>query len=162
MMGINVDLFVFVSRRDDQAQAGFQGVGEAPAQGCKALGARHVAVGGRSGTGPSTSTRHGSREELGKVLMACTLAAGCPTELWTLPRIGKIITRQFAWNTAPAIGGTCCVGSVSPARIPISAPSSATSWRLCGGSGIAGLSISQFYFRFFPVAIRFEQIIEFL
>ena len=37
----------------------------------------------------------GQERELGKVLMAGALAAGYPTELWTLPRIGKVITRQF-------------------------------------------------------------------
>lgn len=50
-MGKNVNLLVFVSRYDDEAQAGFQGVGEASAQGRKALGGRHVEVGGRPGTG---------------------------------------------------------------------------------------------------------------
>ena len=43
-MGKNVNLLVFVSRCDDEAQAGFQGTGETPAQGHKALGARHVEV----------------------------------------------------------------------------------------------------------------------
>lgn len=51
MMGKSVNLLVFVSRCDDEAQAGFQGVGEAPAQGRKALGARHVEIGGGSGAG---------------------------------------------------------------------------------------------------------------
>ena len=51
MLGKNVNLLVFVSRCDDEAQAGFQGVGETSAQGGKALGARHVEVGGRPGTG---------------------------------------------------------------------------------------------------------------
>ena len=49
-MGKNVNLLVFVSRCDDEAQARFQGIGETPAQGRKALGTRHVEVGGRTGT----------------------------------------------------------------------------------------------------------------
>lgn len=37
----------------------------------------------------------GQERELGKVLMAGALAAGYPTELWTLPRIGKLIAKRF-------------------------------------------------------------------
>lgn len=33
--------------------------------------------------------------ELCKILMAGALEAGYPTELWTLPRIGNIITKQY-------------------------------------------------------------------
>lgn len=33
--------------------------------------------------------------ELGKIIMAGALAAGFPTELWTLPRIGKVIAQRF-------------------------------------------------------------------
>lgn len=53
--------------------------------------------------------------ELGKVLMAGALAAGYPTELWTLPRIGKVITRQFGveystghlWHLLRRLGFSC-------------------------------------------------------
>ncbi|MBN8473327.1 winged helix-turn-helix domain-containing protein [Sulfuritalea sp.] len=53
--------------------------------------------------------------ELGKVLMAGALAAGYPTELWTLPRIGKVITKQFGveystghlWHLLRRLGFSC-------------------------------------------------------
>ena len=53
--------------------------------------------------------------ELGKLLMAGALAAGYPTELWTLPRIGKVITRQFGveysighlWHLLRRLGFSC-------------------------------------------------------
>jgi transposase len=53
--------------------------------------------------------------ELGKVLMAGALAAGYPTELWTLPRIGKIIAQQFGveystghlWHLLRRLGFSC-------------------------------------------------------
>ena len=53
--------------------------------------------------------------DLGKVLMAGALAAGYPTELWTLPRIGKIITQQFGveystghlWHLLRRMGFSC-------------------------------------------------------
>ncbi len=52
---------------------------------------------------------------LGKVLMAGALAAGYPTELWTLPRIGKVISRQFGveystghlWHLLRRLGFSC-------------------------------------------------------
>lgn len=53
--------------------------------------------------------------ELAKVLMAGALAAGYPTELWTLPRIGKIITDRFGvqysighlWHLLRRLGFSC-------------------------------------------------------
>lgn len=53
--------------------------------------------------------------ELGKVLMAGALAAGFPTELWTLPRIGKIISERFGveystghlWHLLRRLGFSC-------------------------------------------------------
>src|SRR5258706_2227793 len=33
--------------------------------------------------------------ELGTILMAGAVAAGYPTELWTLPRIGKLVAERF-------------------------------------------------------------------
>lgn len=53
--------------------------------------------------------------ELGKVLMAGALAAGYPTELWTLPRIGKLIAARFGieystghlWHLLRRMGFSC-------------------------------------------------------
>jgi transposase len=53
--------------------------------------------------------------ELGKVLMAGALAAGYPTELWTLPRIGKWIAERFGieystghlWHLLRRLGFSC-------------------------------------------------------
>ena len=53
--------------------------------------------------------------ELGKTLMAGALAAGYPTELWTLPRIGKVITERFGvqysigqlWHLLRRLGFSC-------------------------------------------------------
>ena len=39
--------------------------------------------------------------ELGKILMAGALEAGYPTELWTLPRIGNIITGRYGVEYSP-------------------------------------------------------------
>lgn len=53
--------------------------------------------------------------ELGKLLMAGALAAGYPTELWTLPRIGKVIAERFSveysnghlWHLLRRLGFSC-------------------------------------------------------
>ena len=53
--------------------------------------------------------------ELGKVLMAGALAAGFATELWTLPRIGKLIAERFCveystghlWHLLRRLGFSC-------------------------------------------------------
>lgn len=53
--------------------------------------------------------------ELGKMLMDGALAAGYPTELWTLPRIGKVITERFGvqysighlWHLLRRLGFSC-------------------------------------------------------
>ena len=53
--------------------------------------------------------------ELAKLLMAGALAAGYPTELWTLPRIGKVITERFGvqystghlWHLLRRLGFSC-------------------------------------------------------
>lgn len=53
--------------------------------------------------------------ELGKVLMAGALAAGYPTELWTLPRIGKLIAKRCGveystghrWHLLRRLGFSC-------------------------------------------------------
>ena len=53
--------------------------------------------------------------ELGKLLMAGALAAGYPTELWTLPRIGKVIAQRFGveysvghlWHLLRRLGFSC-------------------------------------------------------
>ncbi len=90
--------------------------------------------------GPATPTRRRAEErELGNILMAGALAAGYPTELWTLPRVGKVITGQFGveystghlWHLLRRLGFSC--------QKPEKRPSSATSRRLFAGSGTAGL-----------------------
>lgn len=53
--------------------------------------------------------------ELGKVIMAGALAAGYPTELWTLQRLGKLITERFGieysaghlWHLLRRMGFSC-------------------------------------------------------
>lgn len=53
--------------------------------------------------------------ELGKLIMAGALAAGYPTELWTLPRIGKLIAERFGvqystghlWHLLRRMGFSC-------------------------------------------------------
>ena len=57
----------------------------------------------------------GQERELGKLLMAGALAAGYPTELWTLPRIGKLIVGRFGveystghlWHLLRRMGFSC-------------------------------------------------------
>jgi len=57
----------------------------------------------------------GQERELGEVLMAGTLAAGYPTELWTLPRVGKLIAKRFGveysighlWHLLRRLGFSC-------------------------------------------------------
>jgi len=52
---------------------------------------------------------------LGKALMAGALAAGYSTELWTLPRIGKLISKRFGveystghlWHLLRRMGFSC-------------------------------------------------------
>ena len=53
--------------------------------------------------------------ELGKIIMTGALAAGFPTELWTLPRIGKVIAQRFGveysvghlWHLLRRLGFSC-------------------------------------------------------
>ncbi len=53
--------------------------------------------------------------ELGKTLMEGALTAGYPTELWTLPRIGKLISKRFGveystghlWHLLRRMGFSC-------------------------------------------------------
>jgi transposase len=53
--------------------------------------------------------------ELGKLLMAGAVAAGYTTELWTLPRIGKVIVERFGveystghlWRLLRRMGFSC-------------------------------------------------------
>jgi transposase len=57
----------------------------------------------------------GQERELGKILMAGALAAGYATELWTLPRIGKLIGQRFdvqystghLWHLLRRLGFSC-------------------------------------------------------
>lgn len=53
--------------------------------------------------------------ELGKIIMAGALAAGFSTELWTAPRIGKLIAQRFGveysvghlWHLLRRLGFSC-------------------------------------------------------
>ena len=53
--------------------------------------------------------------ELGQLLMAGALSCGYPTELWTLPRIGKLIAQRFGveystghlWHLLRRLGFSC-------------------------------------------------------
>jgi len=53
--------------------------------------------------------------ELGKLIMAGALAGGFPTELWTLPRVGKVIVERFGieysnghlWHLLRRMGFSC-------------------------------------------------------
>jgi transposase len=53
--------------------------------------------------------------ELGKILMAGALAAGYSTALWTLPRVGRVITERFGvqysvghlWHLLRRLGFSC-------------------------------------------------------
>src|SRR5215204_6033274 len=117
-----VNLLVFISRCDDEAQARLQGIGEATAQGSQTVSARAIEVRGCSTTGRDAPNGRGvgaalgpggqdslkrgtlgrprqldgeQERELSKLLMAGALSCGYPTELWTLPRIGKLIAKRF-------------------------------------------------------------------
>lgn len=53
--------------------------------------------------------------ELGRIILVGALAAGFPTELWTLPRIGKVIAKRFGvaystghlWHLLRRLGFSC-------------------------------------------------------
>jgi len=57
----------------------------------------------------------GQERELAKLLMAGALSCGYPTELWTLPRIGKLIAQRFGvqystghlWHLLRRLGFSC-------------------------------------------------------
>lgn len=57
----------------------------------------------------------GQERELGNIILAGALAAGFPTELWTLPRIGQVIARRFGveystghlWRLLRRLGFSC-------------------------------------------------------
>jgi transposase len=57
----------------------------------------------------------GQERELGQLLMAGAVAAGYPTELWTLPRIGQVIAQRFGvpystghlWHLLRRMGFSC-------------------------------------------------------
>lgn len=81
---------------------------------------RRLAKGGRDALkrgelGRPRELDTGQERELGKVLMAGALAAGYPTELWTLPRIGKLIANRFGvkystghlWHLLRRLGFSC-------------------------------------------------------
>lgn len=222
-------MLVLISRCDDEAQAGFQCAGAASAEGGKASCARRVEVGGGRQLGETRQTvaaweqrlskggqqllKRGTlgrprqltaeqERELAKMLMAVALAAGYPAELWTLPRIGKVITERFGgqystghlWHLLrhPAqrrgdrlleAAHVACAQK-NPAQRPYNplhrrarpvrtsqrgahleparAHSRAAAYFTWKQLSAAGLSFWQFYFRFFPGAIRSERVIEFL
>jgi len=81
---------------------------------------RRLAEGGKLGLKRGTLGRPrqldaDQERELGKVLMAGALEAGYPTELWTLPRIGKVISERFGveystghlWHLLRRMGFSC-------------------------------------------------------
>jgi transposase len=81
---------------------------------------RRMAEGGRDGLmcgelGRPRQLDIEQERELGKVLMAGALAAGYPTALWTLPRIGKLIAKRFGvkystghlWHLLRRLGFSC-------------------------------------------------------
>lgn len=81
---------------------------------------RRIAQGGRDGLkrgelGRPRQLDAQQERELGKVLMAGALAAGYPTELWTLPRIGKLVSKRFKveysighlWHLLRRLGFSC-------------------------------------------------------
>lgn len=81
---------------------------------------RRLAKGGRDALkrgelGRPRQLDAGQERELGKVLMAGALAAGYPTELWTLPRVGKLIAKCFGvkystghlWHLLRRLGFSC-------------------------------------------------------
>lgn len=81
---------------------------------------RRLATGGRAALKRGTLGRPrqldaGQERKLGEALMAGALAAGYPTELWTLPRIGKLIVKRFGvkystghlWRLLRRLGFSC-------------------------------------------------------
>lgn len=139
MKGRSVNLLVFVREWMDEAQAGFQGVGETPvarlARGMsKSEVTRQLGVTRQTVAAWERRFMEGGREalkrcdlgrprqldakqerELGKLIMAGALAAGFPTELWILPRIGKVIVERFGveynqghlWHLLQRMGFWC-------------------------------------------------------
>jgi transposase len=244
MMHRNVNSLVFVLRRNDEAQARFQGIGEATAQGGKTLGARHDEVGSCTGAGCSSANgcslgtapvgrRQGITEarrpgQATPTRYRTGKSAGQDTDGWCVG--GRISDRTLdlathrqhhhraVWSgiqprpfmalassdgiLLPKAGearhpaqraGDCSVEAARMACAQKKArregrtivfidesglserPSVARTWSLRGQtpvlqhsftwkqlSAIAGLTFQQFYFRFFPGAIRSEQVIEFL
>jgi transposase len=81
---------------------------------------RRLEQGGREGLKRGTLGRPrqldaGQERELGELLMAGAVAAGYPTELWTLPRIGQVIAHRFGvqystghlWHLLRRMGFSC-------------------------------------------------------
>lgn len=244
MKGSNVNLLVFVSGCDDEAQAGFQGIGETPTQGCKALGCGQVEVGSRPapwrgapdscylgttigrgwqgiskarriGAATATRCRTGTRAGQGdhggrpggwvsdRTLDTAPDRLDHQRTLWCRIQHGPLVAPAATAGFLLPEAGEACHPAQRGRDRPLEAadlacaqkkakregrtivfidesglserPSVARTWSLRGQtpilqhsftwkqlSAIAGLSFWQFYFRFFPGAIRSEQIIEFL
>src|SRR5258706_3482651 len=240
----DVNLLVFVSRSDGEAQAGFQGVGEAAARGGKATGARRIQVGSGAATGCGPANGSGLGTALSRRREERTQArrTGAPTParcragagigqgahgwrfgsrvcdramdtaahrqsdrrtLWRgiqhRPPVasaapdGLLLPEAGAAGHPAQRGRDCPLEAAHLARAQKKAqregrtivfidesglserPNVARTWSLRGQtpllqhsftwkqlSAIAGLAFWQFYFRFFPNAIRSEQVIEFL
>jgi transposase len=63
------------------------------------------------------------RDELVRLLKQGALAAGFPTELWTLPRIAQLIEAKFAVPLVPSSVWWCCFQLVStPTALGCSEP----------------------------------------
>src|SRR5512136_868078 len=92
MMVKDVNLLVFISRFDDEAQAGFQGVGKATAQGREAAGARSIEVGGGAATGRDSANGSSLGAAPGRrrarFAQAWHLGAPTPTRRHTGARVG--------------------------------------------------------------------------
>jgi len=92
MMVKDVNLLVFIAGFDDEAQAGFQGVGKATAQGREAAGARSIEVGGGAATGRNSANGGNLGAAPGRrrtrFAQAWHLGAPTPTRQPTGTRVG--------------------------------------------------------------------------
>src|SRR5258706_6261700 len=108
----DVNLLVFVSRSDGEAQAGFQGVGEAAARGGKATGARRIQVGSGAATGCGPANGSGLGTALSRRREERTQArrTGAPTPARCRAGAG-IGQGAYLWR----FGSRVCDGAMDPA-----------------------------------------------
>ena len=88
--------------------------------------------------GRPSGLEEAQRRELMRALKAGALAEGFATDLWTLPRVGELISGALPARTARAKCGASSSRSASPASDPRDARSSATSRPSSAGSRRAG------------------------